>query len=131
MRQWLSVPVFFLSLVGIAHATDYTIAMNGTTAAQDSALQRMYLDSCNDRVRATPPQSPLGGCSSSGTPPTCVCAPSQAQLEGALGVFLKNQLTNRYQAQLDAEGKIVGQQYPSLSPSNQEAIRAACPSCTF
>lgn len=120
-----------LLIPSLAFATDYTVPLTGTTANEDAALSRMYLDACNDRVRAEPPLSALAGCTSTGSPATCTCNPTKVQLETALGSFLKGQLTNKYQNMLDAEGKIVGQKYPQLTPDQQSAIRAQCPTCVF
>jgi hypothetical protein len=91
----------------------------------------MYVDSCNDRIRATPPQAPLGGCTSDGAvpTPTCVCAPTLNQYANALGVFLEQQLAGRYKNMTSEEARTIQDVYRTANEAERAAIRAACTSC--
>lgn len=113
-----------LVLPSVALATDYTVALNGTTANQDAGLARLYVDACKDRVAAG--QGALAGCTAG-----CVCTPTKAQYETAMSTLLRNTLSNKYSNLLDAEAGEIKSKYPSLTPEQQSAIRAQCPSCVF
>jgi hypothetical protein len=121
-----------LSFPLLIDAADVTI--NIALVADDieqKAIKRMYVDACQDRVRATPPQAPLGGCTSAGEPPTCTCTPNLNQYANALGNFLEQQLAGRYKNMLSEEARTLQDIYrqPATSDAERAAIRAACTSC--
>lgn len=124
MRTWLWALLTLGALSAPVLATDYTVALS-TTANEDVGLGRLYRQASKDRTDEGLP--PLAGCNADST----VCTPTQAELESAMSVLLRNQLKNAYSNMLDREGRVVGQKYSTLTPAQQTAIRAQCPTCEF
>lgn len=125
----------FLALLlapALAGAETYSVPLT-TTPQQQQGLIFLYTSSCNDRVRATPPLAALGGCTVAGTgeTATCTCTPNATQVQGALSVFLEQQLFNRYFSVLDREAGEVRSKYSTLTQAQRDAIKAQCPTCTF
>lgn len=121
-----------MGLVSRASAAEVTLNISiQADDVEQKAIKRMYEDSCNARIRATPPQAPLGGCTSDGAVPTpsCVCSPSLAQYANALGVFLEQQLAGRYKNMLSEEARTIQDVYRTANEAERAAIRAACTSC--
>lgn len=124
------------SVIGVAlmatlvHAATLDVQLV-TTAQEDTGLVALYTNACNDRVQATPPQTALAGCTTSGTPARCTCTPTELQVEAALSPFLKTQLTNAYQNMLDKQAKEIKDKFPTVGDAERTNIKNACTSCLF
>ena len=128
MKRLIAAVFVSLTILTSAMAAELTVQVPLTLDdAQQAAIVRMYLDACTQSVQGG--GGPFGGCTAGGSPPVCTCNPTLEQYAEVLGIFLEGQLTNRYQAMIDAQGKKVGQSFPNLTAEQQTNICAECGGC--
>lgn len=108
--------------------TTYTVVVVSESGAQDNNLVRDARDACREFKVSNPALPAPYGFEDNAN---CTGAPPVTGLEQYLAERHLNYLRNLVQAKRDADGRVIGITYPTLSTAERQAIKGACTSCVF